>query len=175
MKNVFKLIAMATIASFIAFSKYNDASAATIAGTVAQSTVSNLSLTLGTGAKVTRITLVSSGTTVGIGAFYDTKNVGLTNLFGSYNTIVSYATNYITTWTNYYGYTNNLTNIYLVDVTNTVAAVTNTLSPLLVLTASTNSSLTLNNLGIIFQNGITISNATTPGSGTIQYSIDYTQ
>lgn len=174
-KNIIKITSAVAVACLIAFTKYNDANAATVAGTVAQSTVSNLSLTLGTGAKVSRITLTSSATTTGSGALYDTRNVGLTNVFGSYNTISSYATNCITTYTNYYGYTNNLTNICLVDVTNTVAAVTNTIPPLLVVTAGTNATITLSGLSMYFQNGITISNATAPGSGTITYSIDYTQ
>lgn len=174
-KNTLKVGAVVTIAYLIAFTKYDSLNAATVSGTVAQSAVSNLSLTLGTGAKITAFRLTSSSTTVGTAALYDTTNVGLTNVFGSYNTILSYATNCITTWTNYYGRTNNLTNICLVDVTNTVAATTNAILPLAVFTAGTNSTFSASSLSLLFQNGITISNATAPGSGTITYSVDYTQ
>lgn len=149
--------------------------AATTSFSVTSGAVSNISLLLGTGAKVSQVVLTSSSTTTGKAVLYDTTNIGLTNVVGAYSTITSYATNYITTWTNYYGYTNSVTNISLIDVTNSVAATTNALTAILTLTAPTNSTVTYSSLGVLFQNGVTISNATSPGAGTITGTITYTQ
>jgi len=166
-----KLLISTCVALALTFS----VQAATTSFSVTSGAVSNISLLLGTGAKLSQIVLTSSSTTTGKAVLYDTTNIGLTNVVGAYTTITSYATNYVTTYTNYYGYTNSLTNISLVDITNSVAATTNALTPILTLTAPTNSTVTYSSLGVLFQNGITISNATSPGVGTITGTITYTQ
>src|SRR5271165_2700439 len=78
--------------------------ASTVSSSVATLAVSNLSLAIGTGGKITQIIVTSTPTNTSSSVyFFDTTNIGLTNVFGSYSNITSYASNaWYAIYTNYY-------------------------------------------------------------------------
>lgn len=93
-------------------------------------------------------------------------NAGFTN-------IISYGTNQITTWTNYYGATNSVTNVNLVDVTNTVPGFTNLYPVRIVMNAPTNGTVnTGGSINYFFNSGLWVSNVG-PGSATL--TVTYSQ
>lgn len=178
MKNFFKKLfknpatSIALAVAFIMSSSFLQAS--TVSSSVATLSVSNLSLALGTGGKITQIIVTSSPTNTSSSVyFFDTTYTGLTNGYGAYTNITSYASNaWYAIYTNYYGRTNNLTNIVLFDVTNTVAGAVTALNPLIVLSGGSNSTVTYQGLSIPFNNGITVSNSSL---NWINTTITYTQ
>lgn len=124
-------------------------------------------------AKITQFVLTSSGTNYGQVSVIDT----FTNRFfytnSAYSNILTYVTNYVSTWTNYYGYTNNVTNsASLVDITNSVAGTTNSFPTNMVVSVGTNATTTVNNPGIVFRDGVWVTN----GSGsTLSLVVTYQQ
>ena len=101
----------------------------------------------------------------------------------AYSNIVSYATNYVLTWTNYYGVvqSNNyvggtlLTNWQLVDITNSVASATYLYSVRLYMSAAANTTVTYgptsgNLNGFYFDQGMWATNMT---SCTNQITVIY--
>lgn len=139
---------------------------------VLPSVMTNAPTLLAGPAKVTQFTLTSTSTNIATVKVYDTPTNSTTFTVGPYSNIVSYVTNYITTWTNYYGATNSLTNLALIDITNSTAQVTNAYNVELVATAPTNSTVIYNNLGAVFQYGIWVTNV---GAGSAIITINYNQ
>lgn len=91
----------------------------------------------------------------------------------AYSAISQYATNVITTWTNYYGVTNSFTNVALVYVTNTVAANTSNSYPVrFFATAPTNSSVMFTDQSYYFNNGVW---ATNTGPSTATITVEFNQ
>lgn len=90
---------------------------------------------------------------------------------GAYSNIVTYATNYITSWTNYYGYTNYLTNIAIVDVTNNNNSATATYPLVYIWNVNTNLTTTYQGLNTFFKQGMLITNNNNAAAViTLQYT-----
>ena len=88
----------------------------------------------------------------------------------AYSNSAYFATNYITMYTNYYGYTNWLTNIALVDYTNVTVAATNPLTADYQWSAPTNTSIQFLGLNNRFQFGAFVTNTS---SGTVTLTLQY--
>jgi hypothetical protein len=90
---------------------------------------------------------------------YDAPTTNLTWTNASYNIITTIPTNtYITTWTNYYGATNYMTNRVVMEITNTIAGSTNYYNQPFYAVIPTNSTVTYNNLNIRFLNSLMLTN-----------------
>lgn len=123
---------------------------------------------------VKQIIVSASPTNIANVQFVDTPTNLLTNFEAAYTNFISYATNYVTTWTNYYGATNNTTNYQLVDVSNSVPAVTNNYNIPIALIAPTNGLVQTGiGLNYNFQLGLWVTNAAAPGSGPATITITY--
>ena len=153
---------IASILSFVAGS----ALAASTSVVVQPGTFTNL-LSLGSSgyARVTALSVTANSTNVTV-AFIDTPTNVLTYVSPAYTNLVSYATNYIQSWTNYYGATNSWTNMTLVDVANTVAATTNNYPTRVAVGALAGTSTIINPANYKFEDGIWVTNNST-GIATI--------
>lgn len=98
-----------------------------------------------------------------------TNNTYFTN--GAYIGVSSYATNYYQCYTNFFGATNCITNIAIVDITNTVAAAAVVAVRPITFTASTNQSAILYG-NWFFGRGVWVTNT---GSGNATVTITYRQ
>ncbi len=126
--------------------------------------------------KLTQVIITAPTTQAPIVGFFDTKNTDLIVSNSSYVSIVSSVTNYVTLWTNYYGATNQFTNIALIDITTTNAAATNLLSPTFIAITPTNTTTTYNNLNLNFNFGLMLTNQTSiAGAGNNTLTLQYTQ
>lgn len=104
---------------------------------------------------------------------YDAPGTNITWSVGAYSNITSYVTNYYTMWTNYYGVTNySGTNIALIDITNSVAAVTNVYPVIYTWAAPTNATTTFSSLNTRFLRGAYVTNT---GAASLTLSFTYTQ
>lgn len=148
------------------------AQAANFATNITAGTFTNLALLINGSAKVTQFIITSTGTNYGTLSIYDSPTNSVLYTNAAYTNILTYVTNYVSVWTNYYGRTNTVTNsASLVDVTNSVAGTTNTYPLRVVESVGTNVSATVNG-SFLFQNGISVSN----GSGsTLTISATYQQ
>lgn len=146
--------------------------AASTTVTIAPGGFSNLLSNFRGSANVSSVLLTASSTNIGQVNFVDTYTNSLTYVSPAYSTISSYATNVITTWTNYYGVINSFTNIGLIDYTNSVSASTNAFPIRFQAIANTNSSALYGNQSLYFLNGIW---ATNTALGTVTATITYTQ
>jgi hypothetical protein len=124
------------------------------------------------GSVLSYVLLSSDSTHTGSALLFDSPGnwTTQTNAAYSYNSV--YATNYITTWTNYYGATNSITNLALVTVSNYTAAANVSLTPKLSLSIGTNASAQYTGLNIEFRSGIVVTNTS---GGTIGLTIGYVQ
>lgn len=120
----------------------------------------------GGGATLTQIIVTSPTTNATMVQFIDTPTNSLTYSNIPYIQLTSYLTNYITLYTNYWGATNAFTNVAMIDVTNTVAAVTNRYPIVFTGNASTNSSSVYPG-PYTFNNGVWATNASLGGSATV--------
>lgn len=163
-KILLSLFALATIS----------ASAATFntTATCAVNSVTNVPTYMGGGFYLISAQVSSVANNSATIALFDTAFTGLAQTNPAYSSITSYVTNYINSWTNFYGATNYWTNRTLIDVSNYVAGATNALSPDYVWVCPTNSTLVLQNLNNRFQNGVSITNMA-GGSATVV--LTYTQ
>lgn len=145
--------------------------------TISSGAVSNLVAALPSGAvQISRITLLSTTTSAGRVLIYDSPTNQFTYTNASYTIPVSYVTNYISTYTNYYGRTNSLTNVALIDTTATVAASTNLYPLRFTGQAGTNSSATFDGAWV-FNRGVWATNATvgSGAGGAVTVNITYQQ
>lgn len=123
--------------------------------------------------KITQIIATAAGTNYTTNLLvYDCP----TNVFAytnaAYTNIISYATNYISTWTNYYGATNSVTNISLVDATNNVAAQSNSYPQRMNLAFPSNSVTRLDNVNYYFYITPWVTNV---GPGAISLTVTFQQ
>lgn len=146
--------------------------AASTSTTVATTTCSNLVTLIRGPGTISSITFQSPSASVGSAQLYDSSTTALTYTNAAYTTVSAYATNLVSLWTNYYGRTNYVTNIVLMQLTNTVAASTNYFPLLLTMSAGTNTAVTYSGLNMNFQSGLAVTNT---GAGTIQVTVGYTQ
>jgi len=142
-------------------------SAASISIAVAPSTATNVMGSLFGGyAKVTSVTFNCTSSSNATVVVYDSTTNVFTYTNAAYTNITSYATNLVTTWTNYFGVVNSATNVNLVDVTNSVAGTTNNYPQRFSVSALVGTTTTINPTSYIFENGIWATN-TSAGSGTL--------
>ena len=167
-------IKFALIGLLASLALYSQAAQNTMTVSIPGAGVTNLVNALPSGAiQVSQITLLSTATTAGRALIYDCP----TNVFmytnAAYTQPISYVTNYISTWTNYWGVTNSITNVALIDTTINVASNVNWYPLRFVGQAGTNSSATFNG-SWVFNRGAWATNATI-GGGTVQVQITYQQ
>lgn len=118
--------------------------------------------------------VIVSGSTTNAASVYlvDTRTNSLTYTTAAYSNVVSYATNYIDRYTNFFGVVNSFTNVALIDTTNVVAAATNNFNIPFQGIAPTNSSLLYAGQQYYFANGVW---ATNLSSGSATVTITYQQ
>lgn len=163
-----RLIAITLLALSFSFG----AKAASTTLVLSNTVMTNLPMLLPGPAKIQSVILTASTTNVAQVQFVDTFTNWLKYTNSAYTNILSYATNYVTLYTNYYGATNTFTNIALVDVTNTVAGTTNLFNVPLVCSANTNQTSTVFPVNAVFVNGVWVTNT---AGGTAVITVNYTQ
>jgi hypothetical protein len=131
-----------------------------------------LSVTNGT-LKITQIIATSTTTTNASALFVDAPTNALTYTTPAFTNRLSYGTNYITTWTNYYGVVVSTTNIDLIDTTNTVAAATNNWPQRLTVSALAGTSTVFSGVNYYFMFGCWVTNTTV--SAPISITVTYVQ
>jgi len=123
--------------------------------------------------KVTQVILTASTATNTSVQLWDTYTNQTLFTNAAYSNILTYVTNYVSVWTNYYGVTNTVTNkASLVDITNLVAGTTNSFNQVMVLSAPSNTTIKVDQVNYYFQNGIWITNTS---SGNAVVTITYQQ
>lgn len=142
-------------------------SAASVAITIAPNTATNVMGSLFGGyAKITSVAFTCTSSSNAVINVYDSPTALFTYTNAPYTNITSYATNLVTSWTNYFGVVNSATNVNLVDVTNSVAGTTNNYSQRFSVAALVGTTTTINPTSYVFENGIWATN-TSAGSGTL--------
>ena len=137
---------------------------------IAASGMTNVIAPLTGGANVTQIILTSAANNVGNLKMFDSVTNILTYTNAANITTASYATNQITTWTNFFGSVNSITNVALVDYAVTNAATAYSYPNPVTLSAGTNSSVVLTDMTYVFRNGVY---ATNLGAAAITLTINY--
>lgn len=161
-----KLIAIISLLAALAFS----ASAVTLSQTIASGVMTNIIGMAGGPVRVTQVILVASTTNNASLQFVDTTTNWLLFTNSAYTNILSYGTNYVQTWTNYYGATNSVTNLAYYDVTNSVAGTTNNLPIRISITAPTNGTSRFDNVNYYFVQGLWVTNnSTNPATLTVTF------
>jgi len=146
--------------------------AASVTVTVLPSTATNvLGNLFGGYAKITSVTLVANPTNTAV-VLYDAPTNNWSYTTPAYTNTISYATNYVNSYTNYYGVTTLITNLALVDVANTVAASTNTYPARVGVSALASTTTTINPTAYVFENGVW---ATNNSSGIATLTVSFVQ
>jgi len=147
------LALLGTLGSIIA------AKAFTLSMTVNGNTMTNLApLTQGS-AYIKQLAIANSSTSNSVTfQLVDSYTNSYTYTNAAYTNMISYATNRIFITTNFYGGTNNLTNLSLVDVTNAVPITTNNFPVRATVSALAGTTAQFNNLNAYFSSGIWVSN-----------------
>jgi hypothetical protein len=164
-----KFISLTLVAFGISFGAY--ANTATV--TIAPNTYTNL-LSFGPNLGSATIVAISVASTTGSNTTVSLVDAPTNQLYFSwsaYTNRISYATNYNTTWTNYYGnvQTNSAPIVALIDVTNTVAAGSNAY-PVRLTASAVASGTTLFTTHTYFTDGIWVTNSSL---GTAAVTIQY--
>jgi len=163
--NIRKYIVLALLGSSIAISN-----ATTVALTVNPNSYTNL---ITGSAIVKQVILTSQSTNSAFALLIDSANkTNLSYVTLPYTNILSYATNLPVTWVDFYGATNWVTNIALVDISNSVAQTTNPYPIRLSVAAPANSSATFGPINYYFGSGVMVTNTST---NTISISLTYQQ
>lgn len=121
-------------------------------------------------AKVTQILVTSPANNTASIKLIDSITNILAYTNSAYSTLGSYATNYITTYTNFFGATNSITNIALVDFSNYVAAASYSYPTLATVTVPTNQTIVLQGQQLFFNNAVWCTNL---GSGNATVTLNY--
>jgi hypothetical protein len=176
MKKLFKIIAIAVcVATLVLSPTLYGFTTSMLINPGVMTNFPTIPFTVNGPVKVTQIIISSSSTNVSNLEFVDTPTNTLTWTNAAYSNILSYATNVVTNYVNYYGRTNSYTNLSLVDVTNSVPAVTNNYNVALHPIITTNATATFQNVNYYFVNGLWITNVAAPGSGPSTVTITYQQ
>jgi hypothetical protein len=147
--------------------------AATYVCNIAAAGVTNISATIPAGPVKPVWVLLSSDTThSGSLQFFDTPYLGLAVTNAAYTSVTRYATNYVNTWTNFYGATNTWTNTVLQTTYVTNSAATNVLTSVYSFNCPTNGAVQYVGLSYTFLQGLVVTNS---GNGTITLTVDYSQ
>lgn len=139
---------------------------------VTANSCSNLLANFSGSARVTGIVITSEATTANNVKFIDSPSDTLTYVAPAYTSVTTYATNVITTYTNYFGVTQNITNVALVETVTDVAASTNNYPVRFQTAVGTNTSVAYTGVNYYFGNGIWATNAAT-GTGSATVTITY--
>lgn len=147
----------------------------TAAYTIGANASTNIPLSLGTNVS---FVLLSASLTAPVNntatlMLYDNNTNSYSNSIPAYTISTSYATNWIQTWTNYYGLTNSLTNISLIDVLVTNAATNIALNADYIWSAPTNTTINFNSLNNRFQKGLLVTNQNANASATLIITYTY--
>lgn len=145
------------------------AKAATITLNVAATGYTNA---LSGSATITQFILTSISTNAANVSFVDSYTNSLWFTNGAYTTATSYATNYYNCYTNYFGGTNCITNVALVDIITTNAAAGVRFPVRINATAPTNSSVAFQGVNYYFNNGVWLTNSS---SSVATVTITYQQ
>jgi hypothetical protein len=123
-----------------------------------------------------RVTSIAIANTNAAGAvtlsLYDSPNATFAITNQAYTNIISYATNYVVFYTNYFGRTNGWTNTMLVDITNAVPATNYILQPKATFAAPALGTLVVNPVSYGFEYGIWVTNSSLSNA---VITINYTQ
>jgi hypothetical protein len=167
MKKLTYLIAgMLTVATI-------SSSAVTISSTLAIGTMTNLLSVYNGSAKVIQIAVTASTSTNAAVMLYDCPSNILTYINPAYTNTISYGTNYISSWTNFYGVVQSWTNTALYDVTNNlVLSTTNSYPARLSAATLANTTTYYNNQNYYFNQGVW---ATNTGPGVVTVTLTYQQ
>lgn len=137
--------------------------------TIANGAMSNL---LSSPVKITQIIYQSTSTNTTQFSAVDSPSATFTNIIAGFSTITQKATNYITTYTNFFGVSNSFTNLALISATNTIPAQTNIYPTQFTLFTATNSQARVDNANFYFINGFTVTNS---GAGPVTITVNYNQ
>ena len=129
----------------------------------------------GSPVKVTSVTITGSATNVANLKFIDTYTNSLVYTNGVYTNVISYATNIVSSFVNYYGVTTLNTNAQLIDVANTVPANTNNFNIPIAVVCPTNGSISMPLVNYYFANGIWVTNTTAGSSGPATITVTFQQ
>lgn len=126
-------------------------------------------------ARVTQVIAVSDSGVTNNASFQlldaFTNWLAFTNV--AYTNIITYGTNQVSSWTNFYGVVNSVTNTNIVDVANTVAATTNFFPARIQGSAPTNGgSIKFDNVNYYFSDGVW---GTNTGAGKVTLTLTYQQ
>ena len=167
MKKILSLIAL--LATF-AFS----ANATIVTVTCLPGTSTNIF----TGGAIVKSVLITAPTSTNtVGWFFDAPiSTNFTYVIPAYSNTVSYATNLVTSNTNYNNYVQLFTNLSLVDLTNNVVpATTNFYPERIAMAALGGTSASLGAVNYQFINGMAVTNPTTAPGGPITVTVTYFQ
>ena len=163
------------ILSSLLFAIASQAAILTVTNGLATTATATLPTLLGNGAafSVQYILLTSVDTNVAVAGLYDVDYAtNISYVTAAYTSVTRYATNYINTWTNYYGATNSWTNTVMQSVYVTNAASTNLLLPKYLLRSPAGTTTEFELLNGKFGRGLVVTNA---GAGTLNITVGYTQ
>ena len=134
--------------------------------------MSNMLGTATGSALVTQILLTSPANNTASIKLIDSVTNILAYTNSAYSTLGTYATNYITTYTNFFGATNSFTNIAIIDFSNYVASASVNYPVMATITAPTNTTIVLQAQQLYFNNAIW---ATNTGSGNATLTLNYSK
>ena len=161
-----KLLKNAFIIGLVTSAVVSSVFAASVTTTIQSGGLSNLVLRTGLPVKVTQIVVTSQATNSARVKIYDCPTNSVTYTNAAYTNVLSYLTNYITLYTNYFGVTNAFTNYAMVDVSQQVAATTNTYPVRVEAIAPTNTSAVYDGVNYYFYSGIWATN-NSAGAATV--------
>lgn len=145
--------------------------AASLSITVKGNTMTNVLPFISGSAKVLSYTWAPATSNLTSVVIYDTPTNQFTYTIPSYTNTLTYGTNYILVWTNYFGNLNSWTNFAIIDVTNIVSSTTGNYPARAALTAVNGFSSSINPASTLYENGIWATNTSgSDGTLTIQYN-----
>lgn len=155
------------LAALLGFS----ANAASLSITVKGNTMTNVLPFIAGNAKVLSYVWAPANSNLTSVVLYDTPTNQFTYIVAAYTNTISYGSNAIVAWTNYFGVVNSWTNFTLIDNTNNVVnAVTNNYPARMALTAVNGFQSSVNPASTVYEYGIWATNTSVnDGTLTIQY------
>lgn len=144
--------------------------AASTSMTIATGGMSNLLSAFQSSALLTSVIVTAPANNTASVTFVDTITNKLFYTNAAYIGVSSYVSNYYNCWTNFLGRTNCMTNVALVDITNTVASASVSYPLPFIGSAPTNSSFAVSGASFFFNNGVWVTNT---GSGNATVTITY--
>ncbi len=109
---------------------------------------------------IRQVAITATTGTNALVSLIDAPSTNVTYVNAAYTNRLSYGTNWNTTWTNFYGVTqtNPTPIVALIDITNTVAASTNSYPVRMIAGAALNSTAVFNGVNYYFDQGVLLTN-----------------